>query len=162
MGVAGIIGEAAARHPRRITHNPRVLTRRDFLSTAVGTPVLRGLAVRAQSGQFDLLIKGGRVVDPSLGLDGPADVATIGSRIATVRRDIPTAYANQIVDATGKLVVPGLIAIHTLARMRDMPGICLSQGVTTLVDGGSKGADNVDEIVAVAKGAPNRVRMHIN
>jgi dihydroorotase len=43
-----------------------------------------------------------------------------------------------------------------------MPGICLSQGVTSLVDAGSRGADQIDSVVAFAKQAPNRVRVLIN
>ena len=58
--------------------------------------------------------------------------------------------------------MPGLIDIHAHARTPDMPGICLSQGVTSLVDAGSQGADRIDEVVSVAKGAPNRVRVLLN
>jgi dihydroorotase len=67
-----------------------------------------------------------------------------------------------VVDAAGALVTPGLIDIHTHVRAAEMPGICLSQGVTSLVDAGSRGADQIDEVVANAKRAPNRVRVLIN
>jgi dihydroorotase len=43
-----------------------------------------------------------------------------------------------------------------------MPALCLADGVTSLVDGGSRGADQIDEIVAIAKGAPNRVKVLLN
>ncbi len=75
---------------------------------------------------------------------------------------IAASGARSVIDATGKLVVPGLIDIHAHARTPDMPGICLSQGVTSLVDAGSQGADRIDEVVSVAKGAPNRVRVLLN
>lgn len=113
----------------------------------------------AQAGRITLIIKGGRVIDPARGFDAIADVALAGDRVAAVGRNLS---GGETLDATGKLVVPGLIDIHTHTRQKEMPGICLSQGVTTLVDGGSKGGDNIEETVAVAKGAPNRVRMHVN
>ena len=58
--------------------------------------------------------------------------------------------------------MPGLIDVHAHARTPDMPGIVFSQGVTSLVDAGSQGADKIDEIVAIAKAAPNRVRILLN
>jgi dihydroorotase len=67
-----------------------------------------------------------------------------------------------VMDAGGALVTPGLIDIHTHVRSAEMPGICLSQGVTSLVDAGSRGADNIDSVVAAARQAPNRVRILIN
>ena len=58
--------------------------------------------------------------------------------------------------------MPGLIDIHTHAgRGKDDPGLCLADGVTSLVDAGSQGADRIDEIVAVAK-PPNRMLVFIN
>ena len=59
--------------------------------------------------------------------------------------------------------MPGLIDIHTHAgREKEDPGLCLADGVTSLVDAGSQGADRIDEIVAVAKAAPNRMFVFIN
>jgi len=47
-------------------------------------------------------------------------------------------------------------------RSAEMPAVCLSQGVTSLVDAGSRGADQIDSVVAFVKQAPNRVRVLIN
>ena len=113
--------------------------------------------------EYDLLIRGGRVIDPSQSLDRRADVAIRGGRIAAVRPDIPATAAAESIDARGFIVVPGLIDIHLHARDAELPpSEILSTGVTTMVDAGSKGADNVDQIVTIARNAPNRVRVLLN
>jgi dihydroorotase len=139
-----------------------MLTRRAFLTTAAGGAAALA-AVRSTSGaQYDLLVKGGRVIDPSRRFDAIADVAIAKGRIAAVQPSIPASAAAEVIDAGGALVTPGLIDIHTHVRSAEMPGICLSQGVTSLVDAGSRGADQIDSVVAFAKQAPNRVRVLIN
>jgi dihydroorotase len=139
-----------------------MLTRRAFLGTAAaGAAVLAG-ARSASGAEYDLLVKGGRVIDPSRRFDAVADVAIAKGRIAAVRPSIPASAAAEVVDASGALVTPGLVDIHTHVRSAEMPGICLSQGVTSLVDAGSRGADQIDSVVAFAKQAPNRVRVLIN
>jgi dihydroorotase len=103
------------------------------------------------------------VIDPSHAFDAVADVAITGGKIAAVRPGLAPASAAATIDARGKLVVPGLIDIHTHAgRAMADPATCLSQGVTSLIDAGSQGADHIDEVVAVAKAAPNRMRVLIN
>jgi dihydroorotase len=62
--------------------------------------------------QFDLLIKGGEVVDDAAGLSGKRDVAVKKDRIAAVEPDIPASAAFQVIDANGLHVTPGLIDIH--------------------------------------------------
>ena len=59
-------------------------------------------------------------------------------------------------------MTPGLVDIHAHIDAAMPPAHCLSTGVTSLVDAGSRGADNVDELVALAKTAPNRVRVLLN
>lgn len=140
-----------------------MLTRRTFLSAAaVGAATLSNFARVPELGaaEYDLVIAGGRVIDPSRKFDAVADVGIAGGKIAAVK---PGLSAAQTIDARGKLVVPGLIDIHTHAgRGKDDPGLCLADGVTSLVDAGSQGADRIDEIVAVAKAAPNRMLVFIN
>jgi dihydroorotase len=73
------------------------------------------------------------------------------------------AEAAETLAARGKLVVPGLIDIHTHAtRSREEPPLCLADGVTRFVDAGSAGADRIEEVVAVAQAAPNLGRVLIN
>ena len=139
-----------------------MLTRRAFLTTAAGGAAGLAAARSVSGAEYDLLVKGGRVIDPSRRFDAMADVAIAKGRIAAVQTSIPASAAAEVIDAGGALVTPGLIDIHTHVRSAEMPGICLSQGVTSLVDAGSRGADQIDSVVAFAKQAPNRVRVLIN
>jgi dihydroorotase len=139
-----------------------MLTRRAFIHTAVAGGTALAAARFTSAAQYDLVVKGGRVIDPSRRFDGMADVAIANGRIAAVQPSIPASAAGDLLDAGGALVTPGLIDIHTHVRSADMPSICLSQGVTSLVDAGSRGADQIDEVVAYAQRAPNRVRLLLN
>lgn len=139
-----------------------MLTRRQLLETGALGAAAIAIGRRAFAAPHDVLIRGGRVIDPSRGFDRIADVAISNGRIAAVGANVAPEGAKEIVEAQGKLVVPGLIDVHTHARTAEMPGIVLSQGVTSLVDAGSQGADKIDEVVAVAKAAPNRVRILLN
>ena len=139
-----------------------MLTRRQLLETGALGAAAIAVGRRAQADPHDVLIRGGRVIDPARGVDRIADVAIADGRIAEVGANVAPDGAKEIIEAQGKLVVPGLIDVHTHARTPDMPGIVLSQGVTSLVDAGSQGADKIDEVVATAKAAPNRVRILLN
>ena len=144
-------------------YNPRMLTRRAFLHTSAGAAAAVWSAVSSVSAaKYDLLVKGGRVIDPSRRLDAVRDLAISGGRVAAVESNLAAADAASTIDVAGKLVVPGLIDIHTHARSMEMPAICLSNGVTSLVDAGSQGVDRIDDVIAAAKGAPNRVRILLN
>ena len=67
--------------------------------------------LNAQNPQFDLLIKGGHVIDPKNGINAVMDVAVSGGKIAPVAANIARA-AQRVADATGLYVMPGLIDIH--------------------------------------------------
>jgi dihydroorotase len=108
---------------------------------------------------YDLVVRGGRVIDPSQGIDRVADVAVEAGKIAKIGANLTGA---QTVDATGKLVTPGLIDFHMHAGdLKLSPAEVLRTGVTTFLDGGSRGADNLDELIGVAKTA-NRMRIFLN
>ena len=102
------------------------------------------------------MIRGGRVIDPSLRLDAVRDVAIAGGRIAAVDESI-AGEAAETIDAHGKLVVPGLIDIHThCGRSAAGPAMVLQDGVTGWIDAGSQGADKISDTIAVAKGRRSR------
>jgi dihydroorotase len=141
-----------------------MVNRRQFLSAAAASAVAlaRVPTTLAQASKYDLLIKGGRVIDPSVRLDAVRDVAIAGERIAAVEPSI-AAEAVETIDARGKLVVPGLIDIHThTGRSAEGPGMVLRDGVTGWIDAGSQGADRVVDIVAVARSSPQQGRVLVN
>ena len=87
-----------------------MINRRQFLPTALFTTcATQSFLSHAQS--YDLIIRGGRLIDPSMHLDTHADIAISGNRIAVIAADISVSAAEEI-DATGKLVIPGLLDIH--------------------------------------------------
>lgn len=96
---------------------------------------------------YDLLIKGGTLVDPAESLSSVRDVAFAGGRVAAVGEDLDTGDAREVTDATGCVVTPGLIDIHVhvfagVSHFGIEPDpTCLARGATTVVDAGSAGAD---------------------
>jgi len=139
-------------------------SRRAFLGTlgaaAVALPEVRSATTRVganlaaaapAAGQaaasYDLLIRGGRVIDPSQNLSAERDVAIANGKIAAVAANIPAAQAKDVFDARGKLVTPGLINVHAhLYRYGntitvDPDGVGFPAGVTTAIDAGSAGAN---------------------
>ena len=140
-----------------------MLTRRRILQAGAAAPILLARAPRLFAAEFDLVIKGGRIIDPAQRMDRMADVGIRGGRIAAVRPNIPSSSAAEVIEAGGKLVTPGLIDVHAhVADLEIPPSRLLATGVTTVLDGGSRGADNVEELVERAKSAPNRVRLLLN
>lgn len=105
---------------------------------------------------YDLLVRGGRVIDPAQGIDGKLDIAVNGDRIAALDRDIPGGLGRKVVDARDKIVTPGIIDLHchvagdilTMCIDPDVAGV--NQGVTTVVDAGSLGE-------AIFRGLPRYV-----
>lgn len=97
---------------------------------------------------FDVVLKGGRVLDPAQGIDAPLDVGTKQGRIAALEADLPTDDAWLVLDVAEQFVTPGLIDLHMhiywggtdLGVLPDPS--CLTTGVTTAVDAGSAGWAN--------------------
>src|SRR5580658_5536654 len=103
-------------------------------------------ALHAQP-RFDLLLKGGHVIDPKNGIDRVMDVGISGGKIARVAAGIDSGDAKQTVEAAGLYVTPGLVDIHVHVYLWKEPGGEAAQadahsfrsGVTTMVDAGSSG-----------------------
>jgi len=128
-----------------------MMNRRQFVCASASAALL-ARTPKAFAATYDLVIKGGRVIDPSVGLDAVRDVAIAGGKIAAVDANI-TADTAETIDARGKIVAPGLIDIHThAARSKEGPPLALLDGVTGWVDAGSAGADNVDTLAPIARG----------
>jgi dihydroorotase len=139
-----------------------MMNRRRFLAAAAAGAAMFARIPGAFAQTYDLLIKGGRVIDPSVGLDAVRDVAIAAGRIVAIEPSIAGAAADTI-DARGKIVAPGLIDIHTHAgRSKEGPPLALKDCVTGWIDAGSAGADNIDQVAAVARGAPQIGRVLIN
>src|SRR4029077_8791671 len=125
-------------------------------AAALGIPGLRQAAASPQaaaaapqpsaSASYDLLIQGGRVIDPSQKLSAVRDIAIAGGRIARIAENIPPAQARQVYDAKGKIVTPGLIDMHThvyrygITLSVDSDVVGFQNGVTTVLDCGSTGS----------------------
>ena len=97
--------------------------------------------------KFDLLIKGGMLVDPAQGLSGVRDVGFAEGRVAAVGECLDGSEAREVIDAAGCVVTPGLIDLHVhvfagVSHYGIEPDpTCLARGATTVVDAGSAGAD---------------------
>ncbi len=105
---------------------------------------------------YDLLLKGGYMIDPKNNIDGKMDLAITGTKIAKVAASIPVADAKKVVDVTGLIVTPGIIDMHVHVFWGTDPGSYLANahdalppdafsfraGVTTMVDCGSSGWKN--------------------
>jgi len=101
-----------------------MITRRQFVSAAAGAAAC-AFVPKARAAGYDLIVKGGRVIDPSVGLDAVRDVAIAAGKIAAVEPNI-TGETAATIDARGKIVTPGLIDIHThAARSKEGPPLAL-------------------------------------
>ena len=119
-----------------------------FLLTALG---------QAQQPQYDLLLKGGHIIDPKNNINGRMDVAITGNHVAAVNANIDPAQARKTINLDGLYVTPGLVDIHThLYTSSGMPNawagdssvqpdsFSFRTGVTTMVDAGSAGWRNFE------------------
>jgi dihydroorotase len=96
----------------------------------------------------DILIKGGRVIDPAKGIDRRADVAFADGKVLGVEDDILPDNAKVLIDAGGRIVTPGLIDLHTHVYWGgtsigiEADAIARRAGTTTFVDAGTAGPAN--------------------
>jgi dihydroorotase len=140
-----------------------VLNRRQLLRAGAVVPGLLMGSSPLFAAKYDLVIQGGRVIDAAQHLDLKVDIAIRDGKVAAIRPKIASSAAKEVFDASGKLVMPGLIDIHTHMADKAMPpATCLQDGVTTLVDAGSSGFENVDDLIKIIQNAPIRVRILIN
>jgi dihydroorotase len=97
---------------------------------------------------FDLVLRGGRVVDPSQKLDAVADIAFSGGKVAMVGNALKVDPGTDVRDVSGYIVTPGLIDLHTHVYWGgtsigiDAEEFCRTSGVTTAIDTGSAGPGN--------------------
>jgi dihydroorotase len=95
---------------------------------------------------YDLLIRGGRVIDPAQNFSKDADIGIAAGKITRIAPKLDASQARQVLDARGKIVTPGLVDIHVHVYDGVAPlGIpadpnCIAKGVTTVLDAGSAGA----------------------
>jgi len=99
--------------------------------------------------KYDLLLKGGRVIDPANNVDGMFDVAIAGRYVSAVEKDISPALARKVADVSGLIVTPGLIDLHAhfygyFAAVHP-DAHCLPNGTTTAVDVGGAGHLTFDD-----------------
>src|ERR1700730_15293862 len=146
------------------------------LGAAASLVIILGMPANtlAQTPRYDLLLKGGHVIDPANHVDAVTDVAVSKDKIAAVEKEIPASQAEKVVDASGLYVTPGLIDIHVHighggapldwftpeGRAHTAPygipaDLALQAGVTTIVDAGSSGAETFlldkEEVIDRAK-----------
>jgi dihydroorotase len=144
------------------------------LIAALGAIALLAVNTLAQAPRYDLLLKGGHIIDPANHIDAVMDVAVLKDKIAAVEKDIPVSQAGKVISASGLYVTPGLIDIHfhighggaplnwfaPEARVHIGPlgipaDLALQSGVTTLVDAGTAGAETFlqekEEVIDHAK-----------
>ena len=117
-------------------------SRRSVLKALAAAP----LALGQPRPRYDLLLRGGHVIDPASSLSGVRDVAIADGKVALVAESVPPEQAARTVDASGKVVTPGLIDVHVhvyegVAGVGIWPDVaCIARGSTTVLDGGSAGA----------------------
>jgi dihydroorotase len=125
-----------------------------MLKTYLLLSILSGMLCQESMAQsYDIVIKGGHVIDPKNGVDGVMDIAVSNGKIVLLSKDIDPKQGIQVVDAKGMYVTPGLIDIHTHDFYGTQPdhqyedgnlgiapdGYTFRNGVTTVVDAGSSG-----------------------
>jgi dihydroorotase len=132
-------------------------------------PQLRTTETWKNGSTFDVVVRGGDVIDPVSGRLGRHDIAINGGRIVDVARAIPSHVASVDLDAEGALVVPGLVDMHTHVFSPgtywgiDPRPIAWRSGVTSWIDAGSAGTYNFTDLRQLCGSFSNlRTRAFIN
>jgi dihydroorotase len=105
---------------------------------------------QAPARKYEVLLKGGRIIDPSQSMNAVADLAIAGGKVAAIAAEIDASEATRTVRVGGQIVTPGLIDLHVhgFAGLShwglDLDPYCIARGVTTGVDAGTSGADTFD------------------
>lgn len=103
-------------------------------------------AAMGPNDKFDLVIKGGEVIDPSQNLRAKRDIGIRFGKVEAIESDIPAARASRLMNASGKLVVPGLIDLHShvFTSGIGIPAdeLITYQGTTTAISAGDAGSSN--------------------
>ena len=135
------------------------------ISAAFATGLV-GSAARAAMGpndKFDLVIKGGVVLDPSQNLRAKRDIGMRFGLVEAIEADIPAARANKVMNAAGRLVVPGLIDLHSHVYTTGIgippDELVPYQGTTTCVSAGDAGS-SAFALVRRAMAAQSRTRLY--
>jgi dihydroorotase len=120
-------------------------------------------AAMGPNDKFDLVIKGGEVLDPSQGLRGKRDVGMRYGVIEAIEADIPAARANRVMNVAGRLVVPGLIDLHSHVYTTGIgippDELVPYQGTTTAVSAGDAGS-SVFALARRQMSAQSRTRLY--
>src|SRR6478735_10146075 len=120
--------------------------KRRKISAGIAAAFATGIAGAAMgpNDKFDLVIKGGEVLDPSQNLRGKRDIGMRYGKIEAIEADIPAARANRVLNASGRIVVPGLIDLHShvFTTGIGIPAdeLITYQGTTTAISAGDAGA----------------------
>ncbi|MFC2123224.1 amidohydrolase/deacetylase family metallohydrolase [Bacteroidota bacterium] len=118
--------------------------------------ILSLMTVQHVDAQYDMLLKGGHVIDPKNDISGPMDIAITDGKIVQVATNMDPSQASKVVNVSGLYVIPGLIDMHVHVFMGNEPGAYVADGatsvmpdgftfrsgVTTVVDAGSSGWRN--------------------
>lgn len=111
---------------------------------AAGTFSSSARSAMGPNDKFDLVIKGGEVIDPSQNLRAKRDIGIRFGKVEAIEVDIPAARANRVMNAAGRIVVPGLVDLHAhvFTSGIGIPAdeLITYQGTTTAVSAGDAGA----------------------